>query len=312
MSELTASQDVPVSTAGVDVVIVNWNAGPLLARCIAALQLAEQSVLASVTVVDNASADNSIQGIAKTPVKLLENSDNKGFGAACNQGAALGHAPQLLFLNPDTEIAPQALGRASAYLAEHPECGVVGLQLVGADGDVQRSCARLPTVWSMLAHGLGLDRIMPATGYAMREWDHQTSRRVDHVIGACYLIRRDLFATLGGFDERFFVYLEDLDLSQRVRQQGFDLQFIADASGYHLGGGTSAAVPGLRLFYSLRARLQYSAKHFSRLASTAIAVTTLVLEPAIRLLELLLTGRRHQVPALAQAYRKLWRWRLQC
>jgi len=142
----------------------------------------------------------------------------------------------------------------------------------------------------------------------MAEWDHGQTRYVDHVIGAFYLVRRETFNALGGFDERFFVYLEDLDFSLRARQAGWFSVYLVDARAFHAGGGTSRQVKASRLFYSLRSRLLYAFKHFNALAATAVLIATLVMEPLSR--SALALARRSR-PALNEtwaAYGMLWRW----
>ena len=142
----------------------------------------------------------------------------------------------------------------------------------------------------------------------MYEWPHDETRPVDHVIGAFYLIRREVFERLGGFDERFFVYLEDLDLSKRIRDLGGRCMFIADAHALHVGGGTTESVKATRLFYSLRSRLQYVSKHHGAIAVVCVGVATLVLEPVIRLGAGLLGRSWMDVKEVARAYARLYGW----
>ena len=130
-----------------------------------------------------------------------------GFGPACNQGARAGQADFILFLNPDTVLHDDTLIGAVAALEADSRNAVVGIRLQEPSGTTQRSCARFPTLTSLLMRSTGLDRMpgLAPFGYPMREWDHAESRDVDHVIGAFYLVRRDVFEQVQGFDERFFV-----------------------------------------------------------------------------------------------------------
>jgi GT2 family glycosyltransferase len=141
----------------------------------------------------------------------------------------------------------------------------------------------------------------------MLEWDHADTRRVDQVIGAFFMIRRSVFEALSGFDERFFVYFEEVDLAFRARQAGWNSVFLADASIYHKGGGTSEAVKDLRLFYSLRSRLQYGHKHYTWPERLVVWTITFGLEPLTRVLHLGLTGRWAEVRQVAAANALLWR-----
>jgi GT2 family glycosyltransferase len=117
----------------------------------------------------------------------------------------------------------------------------------------------------------------------MMDWDHKETRVVDHVIGAFFLIRRGVFWSVGGFDERFFLYLEDLDLSLRLRQAGYSAVFLAEARAFHEGGGTSSTVKATRLYYSLHSRLQYAFKHFTALGALIVLLSTLLVEPCTRI-----------------------------
>lgn len=276
----------------IDIVIVNWSSGTQLLEAMESLQEHAGGEIASVAIVDNASIDNSLELVAERadwnfPVHFVRNQENRGFGAACNQGTRVGNAEFILFLNPDTLLYDQSLTTPLAYMRrpENADVAVTGIQLIDETGHIQRACARFPSLGMFSAAAIGLDR-MPWMGdyrHHMSDWDHATTREVDHVIGAFYLIRRSVFESLEGFDERFFVYLEDLDLSLRVRQRGGRIMYLADARAFHAGGGTSRQIKATRLFYSLRSRLLYGFKHFSRLGAWALLAVTIVVEPLSRI-----------------------------
>lgn len=299
----------------VDVVVVNFNAGPQLRDGLAALREVDTAafVLGRVVVVDNASSDHSADDldVPGVPLVIRRNLQNRGFAAACNQGAAGSRADYLLFLNPDARVFSDSIDQAVALMErpEHARTAVCGIQLVDGEGNVSRTCARLPTPALFFSHTLGLDRIFPRhfPSHFMAEWDHGQSREVDHVIGAFYLIRRATFEQLGGFDERFFVYLEDLDLSARVRALGHRCWYLAGAQAYHRGGGTSEQVRASRLFYAIHSRILYGHKHFGRVSATGLMLAAMLVEPVIRLAFALSRGAGRQVIETAQAYGLLWR-----
>lgn len=290
------------------IITVNWNAGAQIRNCIDSLN---SPSIQQIIVVDNASTDGSENTIANHPgVTLIRSRDNLGFGKACNLGAKQASAEYLLFLNPDAAVYPGTLKKALAFMQNpaNVQVGICGVQLVNESGHVARSCARFPSASGFLAHAIGLDRIFPRLGHFMAEWPHDTTREVDHVIGAFFLVRRALFESLGGFDERFFVYLEDLDFSFRARQAGWRTVYLADVRAFHAGGGTSNQVKARRLFYSLRSRLLYTTKHFSAGGAVLVFLATLLLEPLSR------TGlalARRSWPALTETwagYAMLWSW----
>ncbi|WP_426258818.1 glycosyltransferase family 2 protein [Sphingomonas sp. DC1600-2] len=268
------------AAATADVVIVNWNAGDLLRRCVESVRDHQAGHVSKVVVVDNGSVDGSDRlEVSGVPLEIVRTGTNLGFGAACNIGVRRGQAPYILFLNPDAALLPETLSTAIGFM-ERPEnarVGVCGIKLIEDDGTVQRHCANFPTPGMFLAAASGLTALLPSrvTTLHATDFDHLSSRPVDHVIGAFYLIRRDLFEQLGGFDERFFVYLEDLDLSARVHAAGYSIFYLAEAVAMHRGGGTSDQVKPQRLAYVLESRIAYAFKHFGRASATAVAAATL-------------------------------------
>ena len=295
----------------VDIVIVNWNSGAYLAQCVSSLDALEprDADIRSVVVVDNASTDGSDRvTAARVPLEIVRNSTNLGFGAACNIGARRGRAEAILFLNPDARVDSTSIARAVAALRERADVWVAGARLIGPDGRVQRTCCRAPTARRMIARALGIDRLFPSLGYVMSDWPHDATRYVDHVIGAFYLIRRDAFERLGGFDERFFVYLEDLDLSTRVRAAGGKCLYVAEATGHHAGGGTTKSIKSTRLFYAVRSRLQYATKHFDLGSAAAIWAISLTIEPLARTIGALVHRSLAEVGEVWSAYARLYRW----
>ncbi len=141
----------------------------------------------------------------------------------------------------------------------------------------------------------------------MTEWDHSTSRDVDQVIGAFFVVRRALFEELHGFDERFFVYFEEVDFSLRAGARGFRSHFLATASAFHAGGGCSNQVKARRLTYNLRSRIEYALKHFPGGSAVALVLGTLLVEPLTRMVTALLRRSPDDFRETLQAYRELWR-----
>lgn len=299
----------------VDVVIVSWNSKAFISECIESVlsSHAEKYRIGRTLIVDNASADGSADWVADRfgdAVTVVRNARNEGFGAACNLGASLGHAKYVLFLNPDAELGQRSVEHAVCFLDDprNAQVGACGVRLVDRAGVSARSCARRPTARMFLATALGLHRLLdsPAWTYVMADFDHETDQFVDHVIGAMYLVRRPLFERLGGFDPRFFVYLEDLDLSMRIRDSGSSIAFLAQEPVFHEGGGASKAVLDKRLFYSLDSRLRYAAKHFSMGGAALVWCATLFAEPLIRVGVAVVLGRVSEIAHTSRAYRWLF------
>lgn len=294
-----------------DIIIVNWNAGPQLEECVKSVLHHEQGSVSRLIVVDNGSTDGSPETIDQVPkVEIIRTGKNLGFAAACNIGAAQCNAPYLLFLNPDTKLEPGSLSFPLKFM-ERPEnasVGICGIQLFDENGMVSRTCARFPTLGRLTASALGLNKLpgLHGAGVRMDDWDHLRTSRVDQVMGAFFLIRRKVFDSVGGFDERFFVYLDDVDLSYRAKLAGFDSCYLIEARAFHAGGGTSRQVKARRLFYSLRSRLLYGFKHFPRWQAWTLVIVTGLLEPLTRTAWCLAHADREGVRNTWSAYRMLW------
>lgn len=298
-----------------DIVIVNWNAGAQLRECVASIAASALAgiELQRVVVVDNASTDGSAQGLPDVggALTVVRNPENRGFGAACNQGAAGSRADYLLFLNPDTALRPDSLSVPLAFM-EGPAAagvGICGIALTDRSGHVARSCSRFPTTLMFLSKMVGAHRLLPPAlaRQPMTEWDHSSSRDVDQVIGAFFLVRRPLFEALQGFDERFFVYFEEVDFSLRARARGMRSHFLATASAFHAGGGCSHQVKARRLTYNLRSRIEYALKHFPGASAAALVLGTLLVEPISRMVAALLRRSPDDLRETFLAYRELWR-----
>jgi N-acetylglucosaminyl-diphospho-decaprenol L-rhamnosyltransferase len=299
----------------VDVVIVNWNAGRQLRTCLESLVSARRPgfLLRQVAVVDNGSSDGSANdlGDLDLPLTIIRNKNNLGFAAACNQAAAHSGADYLLFLNPDTRVMEDSISRPIRFLeqGENQRTGIVGVQLLNDRGEVTPTCARFLTPGMIFRKMIGLEYFprTPWKPHFMVDWDHQTNRKVDHVMGAFFLVRTKLFQQLGRFDERFFVYLEDLDFSLRATRAGFDTFFLADTRIYHTGGGASRQIKATSLYYSLTSRILYGYKHFNGWTAGLLALGTLLVEPFSRIGLALARRSPAQVADTLKAYALLWR-----
>lgn len=275
----------------IDVVIVNWNSGYLLASALESLTGCSTNI-SKIIVVDNASTDASLQyavGDFKgdgRDILVIGNSVNVGFGAACNLGCQQGSAPFVLFMNPDAEANNIALEDALAFLLSEQggNVGIVGVPLLDSNGRVSPTCYRFPTPALFFFESIGLHRIPRFKRYSrlMREWGHDENKVVDQVIGAFFLVRRELFDFLGGFDERFFVYFEEVDFSLRAKQSGWKTFFLSTVAAKHTAGGSTQKVKATRLAYSLHSRFRYARKHFSTFDVCVVVITALFIEPFTR------------------------------
>lgn len=232
--------------ATVSAVIVNYNAGAILCDLVAALLTMPE--VARVVVVDNASADGSAEHLAGTirdpRFELLRNDANRGFAAGCNQGAARANSSCLLFINPDCRFEAGALMRLLAALQARPDAGMAGPLLLGPDGREQRGCRRyLPDPRRALLRVLGLGG--PGADGRVGGFDlagtplPAAAAEVEAISGACMLVKRDVYARVGGWDEGYFLHCEDLDLCMRFALHGAKVLFVPDAVVDHVQGVSS-------------------------------------------------------------------------
>lgn len=293
-----------------DIVIVNWNAGPLLAQCV-------QSIIASpnvdlvgkIIVVDNHSEDDSIQLVpSNDSIQIVLNSSNKGFAAACNQGIALSFSPFCILVNPDTLLHENTLSQCFSFLQGREEIDVLGVRQMGMDGCIKPSCARFPTPLLFLWESIGLSKLFPKVFLPptlMLDWDHKHSRWVDQVMGSFMVIRRPVFDLIGYFDEQFFVYFEELDFSKRLKSVGGKIFYNADIAITHLGEGTTNSVKGFRMFLFFSSKIYYAKKHFTFLGYGITKWFSLNVEPRIRLFYAFLKKDKNEAHEIRFAARKL-------
>jgi len=294
----------------IDIVIVNWNGGRLLQRCVDAIfTKANEAWLASVIIIDNHSSDNSLLQLpSHQKLHIVRNASNLGFSKACNQGFKKSTAPYVLLLNPDTVLMENTLAECINCMEEKKEIDILGCQLLNDKGAVTPTCARFPKPIRYVFHALGLTNLAPQIFHPptlMTDWKHQQSSFVDQVMGAFMFIRRDVFEKIGYFDERFFVYYEELDFSLRLFRAGGKTYYNANIQAIHTGMGTTDAVKAFRLFLSLKSRLQYAKKHFSYWGFALVWFSTCFVECITRILMLVLKGRFMECGDVVRGYQML-------
>lgn len=273
------SNSCPVSEAQaidtnstVDVVIVNYNAGELLARCLMSL-IGNRSV-ASVTVVDNASHDDSLavaaDAIRSVGARVTRNTANIGFGAAVNQAAGSLNRPFLLVMNPDCIVADGAIDRAVQSLQASSDVGLLGAWVVGEDGQELRGTRRrLPDLRNTLCTFTGLARLeskYPSLRGVNLSWQPAPTARteVEAVSGAFMLLRKSLFDRLAGFDEGYFLHCEDLDLFTRIQAKGFSLLLEPSVVVTHWQGTPSRSAPIKVWYHKHRSMHRYYKLHTAK------------------------------------------------
>ena len=222
------------------VCIVNYRTGPYLARCLDALERHRGGIAVETIVVDNASDDGSQEAArGREGTVLVENPTNVFLSPAWNQAARLACAPWLLFLNPDTEILHGSLADYVALGQASPDSGIIGPMLRAGDGAVYPTGRAFPRIRDAVGHAL-LGTVRPANRFTVRYhlggWDRRSARDVDWVSGACMLMPRAAYDAVGGFDEAFLLYGEELDVATRLRDAGWKVRYEPSIEVLHVGG----------------------------------------------------------------------------
>jgi N-acetylglucosaminyl-diphospho-decaprenol L-rhamnosyltransferase len=257
------------------ILIVTYNSARLVGTLLTVLRSELQSLAAEVVIVDNASADGTAQTIARDHpwVTLVASNTNLGFAAGNNLAATRARGRYLLLLNPDASPSPGSLARGITLMDQHPDAGLGGGELRGADGNRQPSARMFPTLRDELFTLSGLAARYPRSRLFARldrRWaDPEAAAEVDWIPGAFVFIRAQDFAMLGGFDERFFMYYEEVDLCRRLRAAGRRIQYWPELKAMHIGGASAKTVKQARVSragsqlesWRMRSGLLYYRKH---------------------------------------------------
>ncbi|MEA3337514.1 MAG: glycosyltransferase family 2 protein [Chloroflexota bacterium] len=265
------------SHADLSIIIVSWNVCDLLRRCLDSLLgsddlfVGERSEAgtwqAEVIVVDNASDDQTVEVLHRDYlwVRVVANMENRGFTRANNQGLEASSGRYVLFLNPDTEVAPSTIGRLLHYAETHPEVGIIGPQLRYGDGSIQSSRRRFPSLSTYFLESTILQRWWPRNKvlqrYYMLDRPDDAISQVDWIVGACMLVRRQVLDAIGGFDEGFFMYSEELDLCRRAVDAGWQVVYFPEAVLTHYEGKSSEQIAAARNIHFYSSRVRYVQKY---------------------------------------------------
>ena len=225
--------DPPVSA-----VVVSYNARDHLVDCVRSLRA---EGIADVVVPDNGSTDGSGEALAGSDpaARFLPTGGNLGYGSAANRGVAVAAGDLVLVLNPDVVVEPGAVKALAAALDRDPRIGVAGPRIENPGGSVYPSARRFPSLGDSIGHaflGLFLPRNRFTRRYRMLDWDHAEASEVDWVSGSCFLARRAAWDQVGGFDEGYFMYAEDVDLCWRMRGRGWTVAYEPAARVLHVQG----------------------------------------------------------------------------
>lgn len=274
-----------MSKIDVSICIVSWNTRNILRNCIESIYDKTKGISYEIIVVDNNSHDDTCKMVKEEfpQCRLIENKDNLGFVKANNIAIKQAKGRYILFLNPDTELKTKAIEGMARFLDRETEYGAVGCKLIYPDGSIQHVCARtFPTPFNQFCLLVMLDRLFPHSKrfstVEMRYWDHKNSRDIDCLSGACILVRREIIDRLSGFDEKIFMYAEDVDLCFRIKRKGWKIYYLSNEEIVHYSGASSKQHQK-KFFSSIMQResnLYFLNKHFGTATARKYLIAILI------------------------------------
>ena len=290
------------------IVIPSFNTRDLTVACINHIRRFPPQQPYEIILVDNHSEDGSLEAVraAHPGVITIQNGQNLGFSKACNRGASVAKGKYLLFLNSDTEPRPGSIDRLIRWLDENPKTGIVGPELIGANGEIrQMSWGWNPLITLELVQQFFAPYTVQRSGYKQRliRFLQRRSRSVPSICGACLMIRREAFEQIQGFDEDFELYFEDSDLCFRCAARGWRIDFVAESKiVHHLGQSTRGSWSATSIIYQ-QSHIAFYRKHAPRWA-----VGMLKAYLFFKWLRLgVVAMRDHSEPEKTTLYRKVYR-----
>jgi len=264
----------------VSVIIVTWNGKKYALECLEALLERGNALPMEIIVVDNASTDGTPEAIRERfpHVLLVRNDANFGFARANNIGIARSRGEYVCLVNSDVVVPAGCLDKMVQYLALHPDIGLLGPKMLSPNGGIGLSVMRLPTVSNTICCALGLHCIFPASqlfsGFLMEDYEYDRTEDVEVLTGWFWMVPRIALQQVGGLDERFFMYGEDIDWCHRFLKAGWRVVFYSDAEALHYGAASSAKAPTRFYIEMHRANLQYFRKYYGRIGSVGYLFAT--------------------------------------
>ncbi|HLY69534.1 MAG TPA: glycosyltransferase family 2 protein [Puia sp.] len=260
------------------IIIVNYNVKYFLEQCLCSVRKAIEKMEAEIIVVDNHSTDGSMEYLeSKFPgVRFIANKENQGFGKANNKASLFAKGKHILFLNPDTIVAEDSFEKCISFMESSDNTGAIGVKMVDGKGIYLKESKRgFPSAWAAFCKLSGLTSLFPHSGifskYYLGNLSEKENQEADVISGAYFFVRKEILDKTGGFDEQFFMYAEDIDLSYRIQRAGYTNYYFAETTIIHFKGeSTKKDFRYVKLFY--KAMKQFVKKHSGRSALYSIVV----------------------------------------
>jgi GT2 family glycosyltransferase len=266
------------------IIIVSWNVREDLLGCLKSVRDNKPSDEYEVIVVDNASSDGTVECIRREfpTVTLIANEQNWGFAGANNEGIQKAEGQYILLLNPDTIVHKTSLDTLICFMDSNPNVGACGPKPLNIDGMTQASVRRFPTFRGALhrytiLRNLGIFR-KSYNNWLMKDFGYDKQTDVEQLMGAALMVRRSAIEQVGMMDERFFMYYEEVDFCYRLKQRGWRIVFVPEATITHLGGRSAGQVPAARRVMRFASMFAFFRKHRGRFEA---AMFSIVFKPGV-------------------------------
>ena len=268
-------------------IIVNYRSRDALRACLNTLAAAAPGLAVQTVVVDNDSRDGTLQMLeSEFPAAIrIANAANVGYARAVNQGLRVATAPFVLIMNPDCELKPAAARRLVEFLESHPRAAIAAPRILNPDGSLEFSARSFPGPWTFLFNRYSLlTRLFPrnrwSRRYLLSDWDHASIREVDWVSGACLVARRAAIDPVGGMDEAFFMFNEDVDWCRRMKDAGWSVTYVPDAVCVHHIGASRRRTAARVILARHRGMIHYFHKHHAAAAPVSWLADGLIMARA--------------------------------
>lgn len=260
------------------IIIINHNTKQLLHDCLDSIYVQKQ-INTEIIVVDNASSDGSVEMVKMIfpEVKLIVNDINIGFGKANNQGAKIASGEYLLFLNSDTIMQKSAIDKISKYLEKQTINGAIGFKIINTNNSLQPSCGNFPTLTNLTLETLFLDRFIKFKKpyHILDTKKYQAEFKPDWVSGSCFMIKKNVFDKISGFDENFFLYVEEVDLCYRIMKHGYtNIYFPIETVIHKNRAGSTGKNPAI--IFTHQNLIRYFRKHHNSLLLVMVYILFII------------------------------------
>lgn len=278
--------------------IVSYNNKELVRKCISSIYDSQPEISYEIILVDNNSADGTVQDIKKefSEVKIIENATNLGFAAANNRAISESKSRYFLMLNPDTVVLKDSLDNLVRFMDSHPEAGAAGPKLLNEDGTTQHSCKKFLDLKTAFFIDTLAGLLFPnfEKRYRMNDFNYGKTAEVDQPMGACLLVRRETINKVGLLDERFFFFFEEVDWCYRIKKSGWKIFFVHNSEVFHYKGqGYKDENVSERIFLWHKGKYKFIEKHYGKFASGVLR-GFVILSSLLFLVKNLLLGKSNQ------------------